>query len=121
MTTKMRPFGGTISLDEARRRIDNAVTPIDRTERVALAEANGRVLAEDVVATADVPPFARAAMDGYAVRAADTSGATKEHPRALKRVGTVFTGQVSDRAVGTGECVEIATGAPLPEGADAVV
>ena len=77
--------------------------------------------AEDVVATADVPPFTRAAMDGYAVRAEDTSGATREHPRALTRVGTVFTGQVADRAVGPGECIEIATGAPLPDGADAVV
>ena len=77
--------------------------------------------AEDVVATADVPPFTRAAMDGYAVRAQDTSGATREHPRALTRVGTVFTGQVADRTVGPGECIEIATGAPIPDGADAVV
>ena len=57
--------------------------PIDRTERVALADANGRVLAEDVVATADVPPFARAAMDGYAVRAEDTAGASRERPRGF--------------------------------------
>src|SRR5688572_16123536 len=121
MTTKMRPFGGTISLDEARRRIDAAVTPIDRTERVGLAGANGRVLAEDVVATADVPPFARAAMDGYAVRAQDTAGASKDHARVLERVETLYTGQVSQRTVGTGECIEIATGAPMPPGADAVV
>src|SRR5688572_20218479 len=121
MTTKMRPIRSTIALDEAKALIHAAVAPIDRTERVPISDANGRVLAEDVVATADVPPFARAAMDGYAVRAADTSGATKEDPRALKRVGTVFTGQVPDRAVGTGECIETATGAPLPDGADAVV
>src|SRR5688500_20178268 len=103
MTTKMRPFGGTISLDEARRRIDNAVTPIDRTERVALAEANGRVLAEDVVATADVPPFARAAMDGYAVRAQETAGASKDRARVLERVETLYTGQVYRRTAGAGE------------------
>jgi molybdopterin molybdotransferase len=121
MTTKMRPFGGTISLDEARKRIDAAVRPIDRTERVALAEASGRVLAEDVVANADVPPFARAAMDGYAVRAQDTAGASKDHARVLKRVETLYTGQVTERAVGAGECIEIATGAPMPPGADAVV
>jgi molybdopterin molybdotransferase len=121
MTTKMRPIRSTIALDDAKALIHAAVAPIDRTERMPIGDANGRVLAEDVVATADVPPFARAAMDGYAVRAVDTSGATKEHPRALKRVGTVFTGQVSDRAVGAGECIEIATGAPLPDGADAVV
>jgi molybdenum cofactor synthesis domain-containing protein len=117
----MRPFGGTISLDEARKRIDAAVTPIDRTERVALAGANGRVLAEDVLATADVPPFARAAMDGYAVRAHDTAGASKDDARVLKRVETLFTGQVTQRTVGAGECIEIATGAPMPPGADAVV
>jgi molybdopterin molybdotransferase len=121
MTTKMRPFGGTISLDEARKRIDAAVRPIDRTERVTLAGANGRVLAEDVLATADVPPFARAAMDGYAVRAQDTAGASKDHARVLKRVETLFTGQVTQRTVGAGECIEIATGAPMPPGADAVV
>ena len=62
MTTKMRPLQATISLDEARARIDAAVRPIDRIERVPLAGASGRVLAQDEVATADVPPFARAAM-----------------------------------------------------------
>jgi len=121
MTTKMRPIRETIPLDEARARIDAAVRPIDRTEGVPLADANGRVLAQDVVATADVPPFARAAMDGYAVRAEDTTGATREQPRALKRVETLFTGQVAQRSVGQGECIEIATGAPMPAGADAVV
>jgi molybdenum cofactor synthesis domain-containing protein len=121
MTTKMRPFGETISLDEARKRIDGAVRPIDRTERVPLAEANGRVLAADVVANADVPPFARAAMDGYAVRAEDTTGASKDQPRVLERVETIYTGQVTERTVGAGECIEIATGAPMPPGADAVV
>jgi molybdenum cofactor synthesis domain-containing protein len=121
MTTKMRPIRSTIALEEAKALIDAAVRPIDRTERVALADADGRVLAEDVVATADVPPFARAAMDGYAVRAADTAGASRERPRPLKRIGTVFTGEVTERAVGAGECIEIATGAPMPAGADAVL
>ena len=121
MTTKMRPLRETISLDEARARIDAAVVPIDRVEQVPLAEANGRVLARDEVAAADVPPFARAAMDGYAVRAEDSSGATREQPRTFTRIETLFTGQVSERRVGPGECIEIATGAPMPAGADAVV
>src|SRR5688572_5092710 len=121
MTTKMRPIRSTIALDEAKALIDAAIQPIERTERVALSDASGRVLAEDIVADADVPPFARAAMDGYAARAADTTGATREQPRVLKRIGTVFTGEVSALTVGGGQCLEIATGAPMPDGADAVV
>ena len=72
----MRPFGETISLDEARAIITRSLRPIDRIERVPIEAAHGRVLAEEIVALADVPPFSRAAMDGYALRAADTAGAT---------------------------------------------
>jgi molybdopterin molybdotransferase len=121
MTTKMRPLQETISLEEARARIDAAVYPIDRVERVSLTDADGRVLAESLVAADDVPPFARAAMDGYAVRADDSTGATREQPRVFTRIDTLFTGEVSTRTIGTGECIEIATGAPMPAGADAVV
>ena len=121
MTTKMRPFGEIISLEEARRRIDAAVEPIDRIDRVRLDRADGRVLAANIVAPADVPPFARAALDGYAVRADDTAGASRHAPRVLTRIETLYTGEVSQRTVGAGQCIEIATGAPLPPGADAVV
>jgi molybdenum cofactor synthesis domain-containing protein len=121
MTTKMRPFGTIIALDEARAIIEGAIRPIDRTESIPLKDANGRVLAQELVATADVPPFSRAAMDGYAVRAEDTTGASRTSPRRLQRAQTIFTGQVSQQAVAAGQCAEIATGAPLPDGADAVV
>lgn len=121
MTTRMRPLGDTISLDDARRIIAGAVRGIDRVERIPLTHAGDRVLAEDVASTVDVPPFARAAMDGYAVRAADTAGASRATPRRLTRVAQVFTGQVASQSVGEGQCIEIATGAPLPAGADAVV
>ncbi|MBM3776627.1 MAG: molybdenum cofactor biosynthesis protein [Acidimicrobiia bacterium] len=117
----MRPFGNVIPLDEARSIIAAQIRPIDRHEIVPLHEATGRVLAGDVVAAADVPPFSRAAMDGYAVRAEDTAGAARDRPVLLACVDQVFTGQMPGRAVGHGECVEIATGAPLPTGADAVV
>ncbi|PYR68431.1 MAG: molybdenum cofactor biosynthesis protein [Acidobacteria bacterium] len=117
----MRPFGDTISLDEARGLIGRALKPIERIEPVALEAAHGRVLAQDVVATADVPPFSRAAMDGYAVRAADTAGATPASPVVLAWIEKVFTGQMPSRTVGGGECIEIATGAPMPDGADSVV
>jgi molybdenum cofactor synthesis domain-containing protein len=117
----MRPFRETMPLDRARAIIDAAVRPLDRTERVPLAEAAGRVLARDVVSTADVPPFSRAAMDGYAVRAEDTAAATRDAPSVLTRIEQVFTGQLPTRVVGAHQCTEIATGAPMPSGADAVV
>ena len=121
MTTRMRPFGSTISLAEARAIIERAIEPIVRIERVALPDGNGRVLAEMIVSGADVPPFSRAAMDGYAVRAQDTAGASRDNPVRLDCIEQVFTGQIASRVVGPGQCTEIATGAPMPPGADAVV
>jgi len=117
----MRPFTSTISLDEARRRLMDAVRPIVRTEHLDLARAGGRVSAADVFSSIDVPPFPRSAMDGYAVVAADTTSARRDAPAELRLAGRVFTGEVSSASVRPGECVEIATGAPLPHGADAVV
>ena len=117
----MRPFGDVISLEAARAILDATGTPIDNIETIMLSEANGRVLAADVVAQTDVPPFSRAGMDGYAVRARDTQGASRSAPRTLTKVGTLYTGEVSPTPVGAGECIEISTGAPIPDGADAVV
>ena len=117
----MRPLTSIISLDEARRRLTAAVRPMARTERVTLADAAGRVAANHVAAPFDVPPFARSAMDGYAVVAADTSGATREAPVPLRVVEHIYTGQMPRASIRSGTCAEIATGAPLPEGADAVV
>ena len=119
--TKMRPFGETISLDAARAILDATGAPMSRIERISLEHAAGRVLARDVTAAIDVPPFSRAGMDGYAVKAADTKGATRERPRTVRQTGTLYTGQVSPIPVHDGECIEISTGAPMPEGADAVV
>ena len=89
MTTRMRPFKETISLDEARAIIERAIEPMARIERVPLERASGRVLAETVTSSVDVPPFARAAMDGYAVRAEDTSGASRTASSRCKRSGPV--------------------------------
>jgi molybdenum cofactor synthesis domain-containing protein len=117
----MRPIRETISLDEARHLITKSLKPVTGTERVPLSDAPNRVLAEAITASTDVPPFARAAMDGYAVRASDTKGATKSTPRRLTTIGCAFTGQMPGERVGPGQCLEIATGAPIPEGADSVV
>ena len=117
----MRPIRETLPLDEALAALFEAALPIERTERVPLRDATGRVLAADAIAALDVPPFDRAAMDGYAVIAQDTFGAGPYAPRVLQRVEKVYTGQVPTRSVASGQCIEIATGAPMPEGADAVV
>jgi molybdenum cofactor synthesis domain-containing protein len=117
----MRPFKSTISIDEARALLQAGVVPVARTETVALADAAGRVAAADLASTIFVPPFSRSAMDGYAVVAEDTRGATREQPIRLRVVERVFTGGMPSQRVVPGSCAEIATGAPLPEGADAVV
>jgi molybdopterin molybdotransferase len=117
----MRPIRETIPLDEAMALVMEAGTPIDRTERVPLREANGRVAAETAISAEDVPPFDRAAMDGYAVAAEDTFGAGRYEPKVLRAIEKVYTGQVASRRVARGECIEIATGAPMPDGTDAVV
>ena len=74
-----------------------------------------------MLSTRDVPPFARAGMDGYAVRAEDTFGASRYEPKTLRVIEKVYTGQVPTETLGPGTAVEIATGAPMPQGADAVV
>lgn len=117
----MRPFTSTISLAEARKRLDASVQPVARVERIPLTAAAGRVAAAAIASTIDVPPFARSAMDGYAVVSADVSKASPETPVRLRVVDRIYTGRISGVAIASGTCAEIATGAPLPAGADAVV
>jgi molybdopterin molybdotransferase len=121
MTTRMRPIKDTIPLAEARQIIHASITALDRLERVPLEQAHGRVLAHEIVSPVDVPPFARAAMDGYAVRAEDTFGTSRSEPVVLRCIERIFTGQIAAHALSAGDCAEIATGAPMPAGADAVV
>ncbi|HEY0382530.1 MAG TPA: gephyrin-like molybdotransferase Glp [Candidatus Elarobacter sp.] len=94
---------------------------IERTETVALDAALGRVLAEDVVAAETLPSFARSTMDGYAVRAADTQGASEQSPAYLRLVDDVPTAVVPAVRVEPRQAVRIHTGAMIPRGADAVV
>ncbi len=90
-------------------------------EEVPTRDALDRVLAQDLCSPADLPSFRRSTMDGFAVRAADTFGATEGLPAYLDLVDEVFMGQAPTRVLGSGECVRIATGGMLPDGADAVV
>jgi molybdopterin molybdotransferase len=110
-------------LDEAIALALAHIEPIADTETLPTTDSCGRVLAEDIVCPEDVPGFARSAMDGYAVRASETHGASREHPVLLKIIGSVEMGQDPRTlpSVHAGEACEIPTGGPLPDGADAVV
>jgi molybdenum cofactor synthesis domain-containing protein len=117
----MRPFRALLSYEEAKAVIDRHIEAITRTEIVPIDEAVGRVLAEDFTALMDVPPFNRAAMDGYAVRAKDTFGAGQFKPRVLEIIGETHAGEKPTKRVTTGACLQISTGAIMPAGADSVV
>ncbi|MFN8925980.1 MAG: gephyrin-like molybdotransferase Glp [Rhodospirillales bacterium] len=105
-----------ITVEEAQARMGADVRPLPG-EVVPLMDAFGRVLAEPVVARRTQPPFAASAMDGYAARAVDVAAV----PTTLRVVGTVPAGATFEGRVGSGECVRIFTGAPVPDGADAIV
>jgi len=117
---RMRGFRDRTEVAQAVAMVDAATGPLAE-ERVAVTSAAGRVLARDVVAPADVPGFARAAMDGYAVIAEETFGATPHDPRPLRVAGESFPARPASVRVSAGLCVRIMTGAPMPDGADAVV
>ena len=119
--SSMRPLKALISIKEAFDLIWEEVRPIERTVGLPLQEAAGLVLVEQEVADSDVPPFSRAAMDGYAVIASDTFGATMTSAKRLKLVGVRHAGDAGKEVVGAGQCLQIGTGAPMPRGADAVV
>ena len=116
----MRGFRQRVDVDEVTRLIDARVSPL-RHEPVPLLESAGRVLGMDATAAVNVPPYARSAMDGYALRADETFGATPDDPRILQILGESFPAAPAEVAVSPGSCVRIMTGAPMPEGADAVV
>lgn len=109
-----------ISMEEGMEMLLSAVSQIEM-EEVHLLDASGRVLACDVAAMEDIPPFDRSPLDGYAVRSADITAAGKDSPVTLKVIGEVPAGYVAARGPGEGEAVKILTGAPIPEGADVVV
>jgi molybdenum cofactor synthesis domain-containing protein len=110
-----------ISLEEARQIIDRHVAGIERTESIHIDEALGRISAENITANSDTPSFNRAGVDGYAVKAGDTFGATPNTPTRLRLIDCVYAGTIPKGELSTGECIQICTGAPMPVGADAVV
>ena len=111
---------GLVSVEDARNRVLSQVQPLAPLQ-LPLTDAYGCVVAQDVLATHDLPEFASSAMDGFAARASDLAGATPSHPRELKIVGRALIGHEPEGTVGAGETMHIATGAPVPAGADVIV
>ncbi len=109
-----------LPLADAQERVWSTIEPMG-TVTIPIGESRGLVLAQQVVARENIPPFANTGMDGFAVRAADTAGASVETPVALAIAGTIAAGAVADRPLEAGEAMRIMTGAPIPEGADAVI
>lgn len=110
-----------------RERVDDALSRLlKRIETLGVEDVNvynlsGRILAEDIIANIDIPPFDRAAMDGYAVRAEDTFGASVNNPIMLHLAGSVEIGEVPNVVVEPGKAVKIMTGAMMPQGSDSVI
>jgi len=109
-----------LSVREALGRVLSRVEPLD-VVHVPLAEAPGRALAKEVFARANLPPWDNSAMDGYAVRARDVAGASRQAPVTLAVVGETRAGESAGHALGKGEAVRIMTGAPIPPGSDSVI
>ncbi|MFO1021202.1 MAG: molybdopterin molybdotransferase MoeA [Planctomycetales bacterium] len=117
---RMRGFLGRSRVQEAWEWIDREIQSLPN-ETVSLSAAYGRVLAEDVTASIDVPAFDRSAMDGFALRGSETTGAGDYQPLPFRIIGVSTPGKPASQTVVPGTCVRIMTGAPLPAGADAVL
>ncbi|MEK6655044.1 MAG: molybdopterin molybdotransferase MoeA, partial [Thermodesulfobacteriota bacterium] len=109
-----------ISVEEALKRILDSISPLG-LEKVNILDALGRVIGEDIHAGRDIPPKDNSAMDGYALRAEDTRGTSAERPVRFEVVEEIPAGTVPQKRIGPGQAARIMTGAPIPEGADAVV
>jgi len=107
-----------LTFDQALSRILAMASPVRETQRLALRDALGHVLAEAVISPINVPPYANSAMDGYALRAADLPQDNQMH---LRVIGTSWAGKPFEGTVNAGECVRIMTGAKMPAGADTVI
>jgi len=118
---RMRGFSEIISFKEALNILLNQVSIPVNSKEVPINESLGRVLAEDVTSEWDIPPFNRSAVDGYAVKSEDTFGASVENPVMLDVIEKIEAGSSPSKKISSKQTSEVMTGAPIPEGADAVV
>lgn len=120
MSKKNMFLSDLMPVNKAQHMISSLIKNIG-TEEISLEDAYKRVLSKEIVSLLNSPPFERSAMDGYAIRAEDTFGFSENSPAKLKIIDTIGAGQVSNTIIKAGEAVKIATGAPIPKGANAVV
>jgi molybdopterin molybdotransferase len=109
-----------LTVEEAQRRIVSVFQPVE-TATLPLGEAHRRVLAKNILAGSDMPPFTNSSMDGYAVRSGDTIGASLEHPILLQVIADIPAGRIPKDPIKPGQTARIMTGAMVPEGADSII
>lgn len=113
-------FGKLATLSEAFEIIENILFDIEE-EIISIKNSNGRILSEDIISKINVPDFRKSAMDGFAIIAEDSYGASNTNPQKLKIIESITAGIVPKKIIKSGECIEITTGAPLPKNATAVI
>ncbi|MCY3412573.1 MAG: molybdopterin molybdotransferase MoeA [Candidatus Heimdallarchaeota archaeon] len=121
MSTRGKGFASTIRVKEAQQILQSKLSEITETETISVFESHKRKLAGDIIAEINLPGFKRSAMDGFAVKARNTYGATDTSPIQLHVIGKVEIGDTEILSLEEGQAIEISTGAPLPNGADAVI
>ncbi|MFX1449767.1 MAG: gephyrin-like molybdotransferase Glp [Promethearchaeota archaeon] len=117
----MAKFYQTLSAEEVKNILDEKLIFQSQIEEIKTENALGMVLAENIISPINVPEFAKSRMDGYTVKAKDTFGAEEDSPIILKKTGEIRAGKIFEKELKDKECIQIATGAPIPNGADAVV
>jgi len=113
-------FSKLTLLDDALKMIQAHITPASLDE-VETSKALNRILATDIISELDIPPFDRSAMDGYAVKAEDTFGASPSNPKIINKIGTIEIGEQTDLVLRPGEAIRISTGATIPQGSNSVI
>ncbi|MFX1511584.1 MAG: gephyrin-like molybdotransferase Glp [Promethearchaeota archaeon] len=114
-------FGELLSVNRAQEILHSISIDFTEEEEISLDHSDNRFLSREIIAPIDVPHFQKSAMDGFAVRAEDLFGATYENPKKLRLIEVIHAGDIPQKTVETGTCSQIATGAPLPDGANAVL
>jgi len=113
-------FSKLTLLNDALNKIQTYIKPTS-VDEVETSKARNRILATDIISELDIPPFDRSAMDGYAVRAEDTFGASPSNPKIIDKIGTIEIGEETDLVLPPGKAIRISTGAVIPQGSDSVI